>query len=211
MEEWNSIKNKIADKWDASVNIQEQEKSFKERLESLFEDGLLYQNPEGKKYILQNLSRIAVIANIDGVKIPFYQSSTGTDGKHTGKWYPFFGNKGNWLIKGSIGSMNNGYGIPKIKEMMDLLDSKVPEYLYQNLLNKDQSETFSDSTWKYQVGKIDSVKDTHPEFIIHPEEASDYMSEILKYDFNRVDLDSKEGIGDFITERVEDLKRRLEN
>jgi IS30 family transposase len=57
----------------------EQSLPVKERLDELFENNILSESEDGKKYILQTLSRIAVIANVNGVEIPFYQSSAGIE------------------------------------------------------------------------------------------------------------------------------------
>lgn len=70
-----------------------------------------------------------VVANINGVLLPFYKSSSGTDGKHKNQWYPFFGigdsvhgEKGNWLIKGGIKEMEVGYGIDQISKIQKILN-----------------------------------------------------------------------------------------
>jgi hypothetical protein len=48
-------------------------------------------------------ARIFVLANVNGVIIPFYRSSEGTSGKIKGDWYPFFGfTSGQWLVKGHV-------------------------------------------------------------------------------------------------------------
>lgn len=74
-----------------------------------------------------------VVANINGVLLPFYKSSSGTDGKHKNQWYPFFGvgtsssgEKGNWLIKGDIPVMERGYDVEEIKLMQDTLNAAFP-------------------------------------------------------------------------------------
>lgn len=69
--------------------------------------------------------------NIDGHKMPFYKSRSGTDGKTKGGWFPFFGqgkgSKGSeWLIKGSIEDMENGYNIPSIQRARRLLNEAFP-------------------------------------------------------------------------------------
>ena len=70
-----------------------------------------------------------VVANINGVLLPFYKSSSGTDGKHKNQWYPFFGigdsvhgEKGNWLIKDGIKEMEVGYGIDQISKIQKILN-----------------------------------------------------------------------------------------
>lgn len=71
-----------------------------------------------------------VLANINGKIIPFYRSSKGTDGKIKGDWYPFFGNTGNWLVKGSIssdGKMSYSKEIDKVTKLLND-NLKLPEY-----------------------------------------------------------------------------------
>lgn len=79
------------------------------------------------------LGREIIMANINGVKIPFYRSSNGTSGKKAGKWYQFFGfgnmdssSKDNdWFIKGSSKNNNeieNGYGSIDIQRLTALFN-----------------------------------------------------------------------------------------
>lgn len=79
------------------------------------------------------LGREIIMANINGVKIPFYRSSNGTSGKKAGKWYQFFGfgnmdssSKDNdWFIKGSSKNNNeieNGYGSIDIQRLTTLFN-----------------------------------------------------------------------------------------
>lgn len=79
------------------------------------------------------LGREIIMANINGVKIPFYRSSNGTSGKKAGKWYQFFGfgnmdssSKDNdWFIKGSNKNNNeieNGYGSIDIQRLTALFN-----------------------------------------------------------------------------------------
>ena len=183
---------------------------FNKRLEELFKNNVLYENEDGKKYILQTLSRIGVIANLNGVKIPFYQSSSGTGGKVDGKWYPFFGNKGTWLIKGKIEDLNKGYDIPEIKEMMKYLDDVLPEYLYTNLLNSEQTEVFASATWRKSMGKNNNIKALHKEFIIDSDDAGEYMAKILGYDYkNAPDNEDSQKLSEFMKNILQSIKQRL--
>lgn len=79
------------------------------------------------------LGREIIMANINGVKIPFYRSNNGTSGKKAGKWYQFFGfgnmdssSKDNdWFIKGSSKNNNeieNGYGSIDIQRLTALFN-----------------------------------------------------------------------------------------
>lgn len=187
----------------------EQSLPVQEKLNELFDNNILVKSNEGKKYILQTLSRIAVIANVNGVKIPFYQSSTGTGGKNADHWYPFFGNKGAWLIKGNIQELNEGYHIPEIKEMMNYLDEMVPEYLYTSILDKEQQKYFGDSTWKRSLGKLDQIKNLHSDFIIHPDEAAEYLAEVVGYDLKDAPDDNEDEKIKFVNSTLDSIKRKL--
>ena len=60
-------------------------------------------------------------------KIAFYQSSKGTSGKTTGKWYPFFGaGSGDYVLKGALDQMEKGYGSPEILSAMKWLNDTFP-------------------------------------------------------------------------------------
>jgi hypothetical protein len=60
-------------------------------------------------------------------KIAFYQSSKGTSGKITNKWYPFFGaGGGDYVLKGSVDQMERGYDSPEILSAMKWLNDTFP-------------------------------------------------------------------------------------
>ena len=72
--------------------------------------------------------RMITIADVNGVKVPFYLS-TGRAGKRdviAGKWYPFFGigNDG-WLNKGSQSDINSYYNSPALREAALRLDDSL--------------------------------------------------------------------------------------
>lgn len=208
--------NKIIDKFDKKEDEFlylpkiEKELPFNERLDELFKDSVFVESEDGKKYVLQNGTRIAVIANIKGVQVPFYQSSGGTGGKISGEWYPFFGNAGAWLIKGKIEDLKRGYDIPELKEMMDYLNVNLPEYLYNNLLTDEQKQDFSSATWKKQVGKIKSVKDKHSEFILNQDEAGEYMAKVLGYKLEDVPLFGDDPrVSEFLQKILDQIKIKI--
>lgn len=213
--EQNQINN-IINKFDKKENELsdlpkiEKELPFNKRLDELFKNSVFIESEDGKKYILQNGTRIAVIADVKGVRIPFYQSSGGTGGKISGEWYPFFGNSGAWLIKGNIEDLKRGYDIPELKEMMDYLNLTLPEYLYNNLLTDEQKQSFSNATWKRQVGKIQSVKEKNSEFIIDPDEAGEYMAKILGYKISDAPGDGMDPKRlEFLQKMLDQLKTKL--
>ena len=94
--------------------------------------------------------RTFVIANVNGVIIPFYQSAHGTDGKIKGAWYPFFGMTGNWLVKGAIesnGQMNYSPEIDRITKLLNSslhLDSTKPVKKIAEEISEFKAFTFQD-------------------------------------------------------------------
>ena len=100
--------------------------------------------------------RFPIIVNIAGVKVAFYRSSEGTDGKQKGVWTPMFGfgeDKGNpWLIKGDIDTqVNVDYNSAAIKEYADILNKtlnwdhdldkgQVKNHPYYNVLTLVENE-----------------------------------------------------------------------
>ncbi len=202
-------------KQEKNLNLPKIEKNlpFKERLDELFKNKVLYENEDGKKYILQTLSRIGVIANLNGVKIPFYQSSAGTGGKSDGRWYPFFGNKGAWLIKGNIEDLNKGYDIPEIKEMMNYLDEVLPEYLFTNLLTAEQKQVFGDDFSRKGLGKLQNTTrpDIYKEFMIDKDKAGEYMAKILGYNLEDAPEDGQDKRNsEFIKNTLKSIKQKLD-
>lgn len=71
--------------------------------------------------------RKIILANINGVKVPFYLS-TGSGNKafvESGKWYPFFGlDPDGWFNKGTEDEINDFYGSAKLKEVAEKLNKK---------------------------------------------------------------------------------------
>lgn len=70
--------------------------------------------------------RYIVSVNINGVNVPFYQS-TGEAGKEkvaSAKWYPFFGiGADGWINKGREEQIINFYGSPELKAVASKLDA----------------------------------------------------------------------------------------
>jgi hypothetical protein len=97
-------------------------------------------------------SRYIVLARVGAAHVPFYRSSSGTDGKKQGEWYPFFGHTGDWIIKGDIakdGSMNYS---PEISEVQKILNEHLilPD---TSVLNREFNMTsVKDGSILYSVG-----------------------------------------------------------
>jgi hypothetical protein len=71
--------------------------------------------------------RPLIVLRIGTGKLAFYQSSKGTSGKQTGKWYPFFGaGGGDYLLKGAVDQMERGYDSPEILNAMKWLNDTFP-------------------------------------------------------------------------------------
>lgn len=124
------------------------EGTYQERYNKLVEDGII------DKYWTKINGREVIIANINGKKVPFYKSSSGTDGKTKGKWYPFFGlgagssmpgDTTSWLIKGSsIEEMDNGYNIPSIQRVQNILNNSLDWNAGEEFVGKSHA-VFGDS------------------------------------------------------------------
>ena len=78
--------------------------------------------------IITNAGRATVLADINGVRIPFYISS-GQGGKEnvvTGKWYAFFGeHEKGWMNKGQQDQINNSYGSEKLAAIENWLNTNL--------------------------------------------------------------------------------------
>lgn len=69
--------------------------------------------------------RPVIVANIDGVNVPFYISSGdgGKAGVATGKWYPFAGiGQDGWFNKGTDAQMTACYGSERLRAVADYLN-----------------------------------------------------------------------------------------
>ena len=86
------------------------------------------RRPLSHSKIITNAGRTTVLADINGVRIPFY-ISTGQAGKEnvvTGKWYAFFGeHEKGWMNKGTQDQINNSYGSEKLAAIEDWLNTNL--------------------------------------------------------------------------------------
>ena len=82
----------------------------------------------GKSKIIDYGGRKIVIAEVNGVKVPFYLSS-GLGGKEkvpSGKWYPFFGiGSDGWINKTSSEEIAQYYGDPDLARVSQTLDATI--------------------------------------------------------------------------------------
>jgi len=76
--------------------------------------------------------RPIVVANVDGIPVPFYVS-TGRGGKASvasNQWYPFWGiGSDGWFNKGSERQINSYYDNPQLKSIADVLNKALPNVL----------------------------------------------------------------------------------
>jgi hypothetical protein len=100
--------------------------SVKDFIERLFSNNY-FSEVDGKQIFSLTQGRWGVVVNINGVQVPFYQSTSGTDTKVTGQWYPFFGDLGNWVIKGNSDDSNIGYGFKAIQNVQKFLNDNIKE------------------------------------------------------------------------------------
>ena len=115
--------------------------------------------------IFTAMGRTFVLANVNGVVIPYYISSSGTSGKIKGAWYPFFGYTGSWLVKGSInkktGAMSYSPSIDRVNKLLnDNLKFKNPNFIDQKgTLNKINKTKNNDGTISEKIIPVGNTSD----------------------------------------------------
>jgi hypothetical protein len=98
----------------------------------------------GQARAVNMAGRPVVVAVINGVRVPFYQS-TGYGGKADvapKKWYPVFGVSDGWFNKTSGAQINNYYGSQELRDVAEYLDNNVGNVLGVNV----QRTSYSDDT-----------------------------------------------------------------
>ena len=128
---------------------------FQERVPALIEAGVI-----DPSIISRMGNRWTIVVNIGGLKVPFYRSSEGTDGKIAGNWYPFFGfgtsksGEFGWLIKGDVEK--------QILLNYDSAAIKAYSYLFNETLNwpQENDRTKSIDTHPWLKGSFTTVKST---------------------------------------------------
>lgn len=117
-------------------------------------------NPEGAVMFEAMQGRLFVLANVNGQLIPFYKSSSGTDGKTQGAWYPFFGYTGSWLVKGGIdkstGKMEYSPEIDKVTTLLNenlIFPDKYINRVTNNIKNTD-GELVYDFNNHFKVNRL---------------------------------------------------------
>jgi hypothetical protein len=148
---------------------------------------VLIQSGNGVVHVVGE--RYVVLARVGGAHIPFYRSSSGTDGKKQGEWYPFFGHTSDWIIKGDIaadGSMNY---LPEITEVQKILNEHLvlPDPGY---LNRDFNMVSGEKVL-YSVGNEIPMSDfiKSPEFKNFDnsdEGQKEYIKRVTGYDPNQL-------------------------
>ena len=104
--------------------------------------------------LIENSGRATVLADINGVRIPFY-ISTGQAGKEnvvTGKWYAFFGeHEKGWMNKGTQDQINNSYGSEKLAAIENWLNTNLSFLKTANPYDSDFHPLLPRSSEDYRV------------------------------------------------------------
>ena len=174
-------------------------KTTKSIVDEMASSGLIKKSDDGK-YIFWEPSgaRSAIVVDVEGANIPFYQSTVGTSGKIAGTWYPFFGNPGGgWLIKGGLegkNSMELGYGIPKIKETMQELNRIFPErdMLTMNYLDLPQREWLRDNSRLLGRGVTPPFEPKFPNIGTNTQYNFSRIGKLIGFDVNKFPFGSDE-------------------
>lgn len=111
---------------------------------------------EGKSFFDIGGGRDAMVLNINGVPVPVYRSSQGTDSKERGKWYPFFAMTDSWLVKAMSDNYKEGYGNAAIKQVIDSLNSN-PAFSYDRPLSANKIDAADLASLIY--GDDQNIKD----------------------------------------------------
>ena len=105
--------------------------------------------------------RPVIFVDVDGRTIPFYRSSSGTDGKRMGDWYPFGGIGPNgWMIKQDVKGMNEGTGLyasPGIRKVSEWLNSRYGSRPMSEAMKTENVEPQIDVMAKYVMDRM--IKD----------------------------------------------------
>ena len=91
----------------------------------------------GKSKVVDYGGRKIVVAEVNGVKVPFYLSSgfAGKEKVPSGKWYPFFGiGSDGWINKTSQEEIANYYGDEDLKRVAQTLDATVGDIRGNNTI-----------------------------------------------------------------------------
>lgn len=112
--------------------------------------------------------RLLLVAKVGNGHLPFYISSSGESGKIEGKWYPFFGYYGGWIIKGHVEKTTGQmYYSDTITAVQNILNEnlRIPaKYITPsgkfgtNLVNNEYEQVFVDlnSIFKYKIFSYES-------------------------------------------------------
>ena len=109
--------------------------------------------------------RKIVMADVNGVQVPFYLS-TGEAGKknvEAGKWYPIFGiGERGWLNKGTQKEINDFYGSPELKAVAEQLNSQIGDIREASHPEIELRPMYQQESDKQALSFINSVFDTAP-------------------------------------------------
>lgn len=167
-------------------------KNFDKRISVDWKEAILnfakiapYLVPVDGKFLFTGMTwRLFVLMNLNGENVPFYMSSNGTDGKQVWKWYPYRWYNKWWIakksnknnsLKNATDTYENGYWIPEIQFMQNLLNKNIQ----LNSIPFDVNWNIHNSGWE----KVADINDYIPHFA----ETNDYeKNEAFRKKFNEL-------------------------
>lgn len=130
--------------------------------------------------LFQATGRLMVLTRVNNIHLPFFASSSGTEGKMLGAWHPFFGCARGWLVKGAkaLPSDTNVIYHPEITHVQDVLNTNL--IIDKNALNPDGKVTDEDGRVLFDLNKHLSYKN-----FAATNEAKEHDAEIREWEFVR--------------------------
>lgn len=145
---------------------------------------------QGSSPIIDFNDRKIVIADVNGVNVPFYLS-TGEGGKKDvkpGKWYPMFGiGEKSWINKTSGSDMNTYYGSSELAEVSKQLDNQIGDI--RSDINHPVIQHIPPFQADYDKATIDFINSS---FINKPAGSH-----------------NQSNAGDIVRKNIEDIKQRI--
>ncbi len=153
-------------------------------------------NLNGTSSVIQSYDgRRFVLAEVDGVVLPFYSSSNGTDGKSKGEWYPFYGfSEAGWVMKDGFNKNNeweyNNEATPdmqeKIKETAKFLSKNIilpfePSEWVSNLKDYFSYQGIDDKTSRVDINNALGLPKDFDTQGITPSSGHDTLSKIQRF------------------------------
>lgn len=168
----------------------------------------------GKHWVVQAGGRPTMMANYNGVQVPFYQS-TNTGGKVEtvgGQWYPFFGvdPEEKWINKVDGQEMSDYYGSEELKAIAQHLDKNVGSLMRpsmrRNLDTNEMEPVLNKESGKPEY-EIDPAKKLPKSGIAGVENPGPAFEDLLNSSMTHpvATRDNPEGV----RKNIDDVKARL--